>query len=67
MKTAIAIVSFLMLAGCGDKPPATTEKGNVLISGANGAAILTSVVMPDGTRCVALVGHYKGALSCEWK
>lgn len=56
---------LVLLAGCAQKPEPTQE-GGVRISDGGGAATAYSIQMPDGTRCVALVGYYKGAITCDW-
>lgn len=64
-KKVICISVLLLLAGC-EGPPEQNKYGGVQVYGAGGAATATSITMPDGTRCVALVGYYKAGLSCEW-
>lgn len=64
-KKLTIILAAIALCGCEGKPE-TNEYGGVQVYGAGGAATASSIVMPDGTRCVALVGYYKAGLSCDW-
>ena len=59
------LLAVLLLAGC-ERQPKTNDYGGVQVYGAGGAATASSITMPDGTRCVALVGTYKAGLSCDW-
>jgi len=67
MKTKIMIILAiaLVVSGCA-REPAETEEGGVRVFGSGADMTLYNVTMPDGRKCVAGVGIYKGAVSCDW-
>lgn len=65
-KAVRVVVLVLALAGCSSGAEPTSDGGGIAVHGAGGAATARSIVMPDGTRCVALVGYYKAGISCDW-
>ena len=67
MKTITLIAASLLTVGLGGcaKTEATVD-GN-LISNGEGSATVTEHTLKDGTRCVVLIGYYKGAISCDWR
>jgi len=54
MKRMVLVLMLLALAGCGD------------VGGAGGSADVVEHRLADGTRCVVLVGAYKGAIDCDF-
>ena len=68
MRTIIVLVCVALLVGCESRPqpPVTTPHG-VTVPDTQGAASVHLIVLSDGTRCAALVGYYRGSISCDWK
>lgn len=60
-----AALALSALAGCAE-PPSMTSEGGIRVQDETSSATLYSVVMPDGTRCVALIGYQKGAVDCDF-
>ena len=63
--TTIALMLTLILTGCGAGVD-PVEDGGIRISDGWGDARIYPVILGDGTHCAALIGGYKGALSCDW-
>lgn len=60
------VLACLLLAGCGRE---VEQKGDgwMAIQDSGGSGSVKEIVMPSGTRCVVMVGMYKGAISCDWR
>ena len=58
-----------LLAGCGSgvkDTQADTGHHGTRVSNGYGTGTIYLVVLEDGTKCAALIGEYKGAISCNW-
>lgn len=56
------VTIFLMaaLAGCGEYEPKDTRKS------VGGGTVLVEITTKSGRPCVAMIGDWKGGLSCDW-
>lgn len=64
-----AIVALcLLVSGCME-PARTSEEsnGSIYITNRAGSAGITEFQLSDGTKCVALLETYKGAITCNWQ
>lgn len=62
----IILITILFCAGC-ERQIITLPDGAVTVSDGNGAATVQLITLTDGTKCAAMVGYYKGAISCNWR
>lgn len=71
----IVAIPVLLVVGCAPARKAATEcplndDGHVVlvrgVDDADGTAVARSIVMPDGTRCVAIIGYMRAGISCDW-
>lgn len=63
---AFVVFAALTLCACSEKAPTPTAAGGVAVTDGNGGATVFLLKLPDGTRCAALIGVNKGALTCDW-
>lgn len=62
------LIALLCLQGCGGADVKRNADGSISIE--RGIAPDTEVVeltLSDGTKCAALIGNKRGALTCNWK
>ena len=64
---ALLGVLIFALVHDGEAETKLTDTGGIVVSNVEGSAGITEFTLKDGTRCAALIGYYKGALSCDWK
>ena len=61
-----AIAMLVLAAGCEGNTVKDAGAGWTYISDGMGSAAIREITLPSGTRCAALIGYYKGALTCDW-
>lgn len=59
MKIACLVLLLIGLMSC--------SGGGQSVAGAGGGGDIQEIYLSDGTRCVVLIGYYKGAISCDWQ
>jgi hypothetical protein len=58
----VLLSALSLMIGCGSQ----SSTGGVHVSDGDGSMTLVEITMPSGTKCVAGVGMFKGALACNW-
>lgn len=63
-----AIIALcLPFSGCVEPARSSVDPdGAIYVTNGQGEAGITEFKLSDGTRCVALIGSYKGAITCDW-
>ena len=62
----LLLLLCLLLAGC-ERATVLKDDGWMIVQDGNGSAGVKEIVLPSGTRCVALIGYYKGAITCDFR
>lgn len=61
------VLALAALAGCNPSVETTPAgAGWVQVSNGYGSAGAKEIEFPSGTRCVVLVGYYKGGIDCDF-
>jgi hypothetical protein len=66
MKKYAILPLALLLVACAPSERVNSD-GRTIINGYGGGASVHEFKLSDGTRCVAVVGHYKAGLDCDFK
>ena len=62
------LIALLCLHGCGGAEVKKNADGSTSIARGIAADIeVVELTLSDGTKCAALIGNRRGALTCNWK
>ena len=69
LRLTVLLTALLCVTACGEggAKTAVTDDGSIIVSNGSWQAGVTELKLADGTRCAALVGTHKGAITCDWK